>query len=219
MRSASASDLRFLRNLGGLLGSDLVGSSPDSGESSALVSGRAFADDEHRHWWGVQPAGASISFHPSSPVIGRVFDGVFNTVGPYQFAALRTVDRSGGPARSVDAPGWAAVRCTARYPIPAADSGSLIGGGVPGGSRSAGTGFRPVSTDGAGITMPGLHRLIAARSRALGRSGSGSGRRTRGWSQPARRAWGRGTPVAWPPACRGHPHTECCAIRARCWPA
>ena len=42
-------------------------------------------------------------------------------------------------------------------PEPGRCSGSLIGGGVnpPGGSRLAGSGFRPLLIDGAGITWPG----------------------------------------------------------------
>ena len=42
-------------------------------------------------------------------------------------------------------------------PEPGRCSGSLVGGGVcpPGGSLSAGSGFRPLLTDGAGITWPG----------------------------------------------------------------
>jgi hypothetical protein len=40
-------------------------------------------------------------------------------------------------------------------PDPGRCSGSLTGGGVPG-TRSEGSGFWPLSTDGAGITWPGF---------------------------------------------------------------
>ena len=47
------------------------------------------------------------------------------------------------------------MHCT--LPEPGRDNGSLTGGGVrpPGGSLFAGSGFKPLFTDGAGMTAPG----------------------------------------------------------------
>src|SRR5262249_52323026 len=61
--------LGFFRILGRHLGADLVGFGLGFLATSPPWSpGEPAQTTSNRHGWGVQPAGASISFHPSSPV-------------------------------------------------------------------------------------------------------------------------------------------------------
>ena len=166
---------------------------------------------------GGQPAGASISFHPSSPVLLELLTVYLTPSGPTTSPLCGLYTRRIARCRSVDARvgllSAALHRAAAGRAQRVADRrrwpGQLIGG-----QRVAAVVDRRRRD-----TTTGLHRLIAARARGRAVAASGSDRRTTGWCPAARTARCCGTPAASPHACRARRRTGSYARRAPRWPA